>query len=394
MTASERVPLQNRAASVFVHVSDLRRAAEWYSELLGLPLIEQRLNGGPVYWFDIPGTGLILDNNANNRLNSDWREDMKPFVMLACDDIDEAMGHVMTNAELLHEPERFPDMAYFNFRAPDGSVYMACWARDGGNEPPLPTSLSPVRPRIGGVFLNVVDMKASAAWISELLGVPLQDEKTAESIYVVPTSRGADLLLDDNRARHGDDFKVLFMFDANDIDAAYAYVVERGMNVFHGIERHGTVSFFTLADPDGNLVMVCSDDHGAAGDIDGYTLVQLPVRDVRRAAAFYTDLLGYVLEHPERPLEDHMFLRTKSGQGPGLHLCEVPEDEFKVDHWLRDGKPVHGLELSSRDIRALYRKLVRSNVRIEAEPYFVHPCGGYVKFYDPDGHLICVNENN
>lgn len=129
------------------------------------------------------------------------------------------------------------------------------------------------------------------------------------------------------------------------------------------------------------------------GDIDGFTLVQLPVRDLKRSVAFYTETLGFMPEHPERPIEEHTFLRAKSGHGPGLHLCEVADSEFKADHWQRDGRPVHGLELHSRDISALYLRLVASGARIEAEPYFVKPCGGYVKFYDPDGHLICVNQS-
>ncbi|MEF3306361.1 VOC family protein [Paenibacillus sp. GYB003] len=391
-TASQRIPLQTGAASLFVHVTDLRRAAEWYSDLLGLPVKEERF-GGPVYWFDLPGTGLILDDNSSNRRNPDWREDMKPFVMFACDDIDEAYAYIGTKAETLGEPERYADVAHFCFRAPDGRVHMVCWSKDGGAEPELPTSLSPIRPRIGGVFLNVRDMRAGAAWISDLLGVPLKEEETSESIYVVPAARGADLLLDDNRARNGETFEIPFMFDANDIEAAYAYAVEHGMSVFHGIQRHGTVACFTLSDPDGNLVMVGSDEEERAGDIDGYTLVQLPVTDLKRSVAFYTDLLGYVPEHPERPVEDHYFLRTQSGSGPGLHLLEVAAGEFKTDHWLRDGKPIHGLELHSRNVRELHRRLVRSGVRIEASPYFVQPCGGYVKFYDPDGHLLCVNQS-
>lgn len=260
-----KVPIQNRAASIFVHVTDLRRSAVWYSDLLGLPLIEVRLNGGPVYWFDIPGTGLILDNNANNRLNPEWHEDMLPHIMFACDDIDEAYAYVKTKAEPFFEPERHPGMAYFNCKAPEGRPFMVCWAADGGQDPAAPESGSPILPRIGGVFVNVRDMKAAAAWISDLLGVPLHEEDTSGSIYVVPSTRGANILLDDNRVRNGDTFEIPFMFDSNDIDAAYTYAVERGMSVFHGIERHGPVAFFTLADPDGNLVMVCEEKVDTAG---------------------------------------------------------------------------------------------------------------------------------
>ncbi|TDF95956.1 VOC family protein [Paenibacillus piri] len=258
-TRANPIPLQNRIASIFVHVSDLRRAAAWYSELLGLPLQENQLNGGPVYFFPLPGTGLVLDNNANNRKNPDWREDMQPLVMLAADDIDSAYEYVKSKAEPLFEPERHPGMAYFNFRAPDGRAYMACWSEGGGQDSAPPESASPIRPRIGGVFINVREMKAAADWISDLLGVALPDDAADSSICIVPTSRGAHLLLDDNRARRGETFEIPFMFDSNDIDAAYSYAADRGMTIFHGIERLNTVAYFTLADPDGNLVMVCQE---------------------------------------------------------------------------------------------------------------------------------------
>ncbi|PYI53433.1 VOC family protein [Paenibacillus flagellatus] len=384
-----QIPLHKRIAAVFMHAADLRRSAEWYGELLGWPVAEERLNRGPVYRFELPGTALVLDNGSFDEPDPGKRAAPQPLVMLACDDIDAAYDYIRTKAEPLSEPVRGPGTAFFDFRAPDGRVYRVGRPEDGDDGKPAPDSASPVRPRIGGVFINVRDMKASAAWISELLDVPLRAEETDDSIYVIPNVRGADLMLDDNRARRGETFEIPLMFDCTDIDAAYAHAASRGMSVFQPIERHGDVSFFTLRDPDGNLVMVCQ---STEGEIDGYTLVQLPVTDLRRAVAFYTEVLGFVPEHPERPVAEHAFLRTRSGGGPGLHLLEVAESEFKTGHWSHGGKPVHGLELHSRDIRSLHKRLLKAGARIEAEPYFVEPCGRYVKFYDPDGHLLCVNQ--
>jgi catechol 2,3-dioxygenase-like lactoylglutathione lyase family enzyme len=72
-------PIKNKIGSVFVHVSDLRHSAEWYSKLMGLPLLEERLNGGPVYWFELEGeTGLILDNNQINREQTNWDKTIAP----------------------------------------------------------------------------------------------------------------------------------------------------------------------------------------------------------------------------------------------------------------------------------------------------------------------------
>lgn len=250
------LPIENRAASLFVHVTDLRRATEWYCKLLGLPIMEERMNGGPVYWFDLPGTGLVLDSDANNRNNPDWQQE-KPLVMLAASDIDRAYAYIGRKAQVLSEPHRFEGMAYFNFYDPEGNAVMACWSADGGKEYELPVTDSPVKANIGGVFVNVKDMEKAASWYSDLLGVPLNEEAVKQSVYSVPVTRGASLLLDDNRYSNHEAFEILFMFDTDDIHAAYDFAADRGMT-FHGeLERHGEISFFVLKDPDGNLIMVC-----------------------------------------------------------------------------------------------------------------------------------------
>lgn len=253
----KQLPIENRVASLFVHVTDLPRAADWYNQLLGLPLREERLNGGPVYWFDFPGTGLVLDSDSFNRANPEWSINNSPRIMFAVSDIDEAYSYLMDKANVLFEPERHGSMAYFNFRDPEGNVQMACWSADGGVNHELPITESPVLARISGAFIDIKDMKSAAAWYTDLLGVPL-DQRTAEqTVYTVPVKKGASLLLDQNRYLKQEPFSVLFMFDTDDIEASYDYAANCGME-FHGeIERHGEVSFFILKDPDGNLIMVC-----------------------------------------------------------------------------------------------------------------------------------------
>ncbi|CAG7652263.1 effector binding domain-containing protein [Paenibacillus allorhizosphaerae] len=250
-------PIENRVASVFVHVTDLRRSAEWYSRLLGLPLMENRLNGGPVYWFDLPGTGLILDSNVNNRKDPNWREEMKPRFMFPASDIDEAYAYLSEKAEVFHEPERHRDMAYFTFRDPEGNALMACWNGKPGEEPKLPATESPVLARIKGVFVDVKEMKATAAWYADLLALPFNESASGGAIYPIAVTRSAGLMLDHNRHRHNDSFSIPFMFDCRNIDEAYAFVKTSGIEVFGSIERYGQIAFFTVKDPDDNLVMIC-----------------------------------------------------------------------------------------------------------------------------------------
>ncbi|GIQ69436.1 hypothetical protein DUZ99_03385 [Xylanibacillus composti] len=249
------LPLENRVAAVFVHVSDLRRSAEWYSKLFGLPVLKERLNGGPVYWFDFPGTHLILDADTNNRLDPKWKENMEPLFMLPVRDIDEAYQYLNGKAERLFEPERHGSMAYFNFREPEGKALMACWTAQPSSDPEW-TGTSPIRPMIGGVFADVKDLQAAARWYTNLLKLPYDEKMASQSIYAVPVTRGAALLLDHNRHLNGDDFTERFLVETHDIQAALAYVQEQGMRLASELRDVPEMAEFALLDPDGNRIVV------------------------------------------------------------------------------------------------------------------------------------------
>jgi len=252
---AREVPLDNRVASLFIHVTDVRRSAEWYSKLLGLPVLEERLNGGPVYWFDLPDTGLVLDSDANNRRDPAWRESMMPRVMFAARDIDKAYGYLKERGTPFFEPERHGTMAYFNFADPEGNSQMACWT-ENYDPTAVPATDSPIGPRIGGVFVDVKDMKAMARWYTELLGLPLDELQAERPIYSVPVSRGAALLLDRNRHLNGESFTEICYFETNDFEAALAYARDNGFE-FAGEPAHfPDLSEFALIDPDGNRIVV------------------------------------------------------------------------------------------------------------------------------------------
>ena len=249
------VPLENRVASVFIHVTELRRAAEWYSRLLGLPVLEERLNGGPVYWFDLGDTGLVLDSDVHHRNNPSWSESAMPRIMFRARDIDEAYAYVKERATPFSEPERHGTMAYFNFADPEGNAQMACWTAEDAS-PPAPPTPSPIRPRIGGAFVDAKDMRKMADWYSALLGLPLDEEQAKRRIYSVPVTRGAALLLDGNRQANGEDFTEICYFETDDFEAALAYVREQGFTLAGEPAYFPDLSEFALLDPDGNRIVV------------------------------------------------------------------------------------------------------------------------------------------
>ncbi|WMT43328.1 VOC family protein [Paenibacillus sp. D2_2] len=249
------IPFVNRVASVFVHVTDLRRSAEWYSRLLGLPMMEERMNGGPVYWFDFEGTHLILDSNRVNRQNLDWDEGMMPRIMFEAKSIDDAYRYIQEKGEPLLELERHGTMAFFNFRDPEGNTHMACWSEQGDADA-LITGQSPILPRVGGVFVDVKNIREAARWYSDLLGVPFDEDVAAQHIYSVPVISGASLLLDQNRYLNQESFTEVFYFETEDFEAALAFVRSEGFELAGEPSYFPDLSEFTLLDPDGNRIVI------------------------------------------------------------------------------------------------------------------------------------------
>ncbi|PZD96114.1 hypothetical protein DNH61_09375 [Paenibacillus sambharensis] len=251
------VPLENRVGGVFIHVTDLTRAAEWYSRLFGLPVRQERLNSGPVYWFDFPETDLVLDSNAENRKNPSWHEGMKPRFMLPAADIDEAYEYIKfhANAELLTAPERHGPMAFFTFRDLEGNNLMACWS-----EEPIANhdqeAASPILPRIGGVFVDVKDMKAAARWYSSLLGQPLNEAGAEHPVYPVPVTGGAALLLDQNRHLNGETFTEIMYLETHDFEAALEHLKSIGVELAGEPAYFENLSEVPVLDPDGNRIVI------------------------------------------------------------------------------------------------------------------------------------------
>ncbi|MEF2967171.1 VOC family protein [Paenibacillus sp. M1] len=249
------LPIENRVGSVFVHVTDLRRAAEWYSRLLGLPIMEERLNGGPVYWFDFQGAHLILDSDAANRENPDWSEEMMPRIMFPTRDIDLAYQYIRDKGVTVWEPERHGTMAFFNFRDPEGNTQMVCWSEQNEVASRF-EGQSPIMPRVGGVFVDVKHMPSAARWYCELLGVPYEEDAAAQHVYSIRTASGAALLLDQNRHLNGDSFTEVFYFETEDFEGALNYVRDQGFELAGEPGDFPDLSEFALLDPEGNRIII------------------------------------------------------------------------------------------------------------------------------------------
>jgi hypothetical protein len=54
-------------------------------------------------------------------------------------------------------------------------------------------------------------------------------------------------------------YEILFMLVSPDVDGSKAFLESMGVPIFTDIERYGELVFFTVKDPDGNVIMICSE---------------------------------------------------------------------------------------------------------------------------------------
>lgn len=121
---------------------------------------------------------------------------------------------------------------------------------------------SPIKTKVNNVFIHVSNLKESAEWYSNLLGIPYDPEKVKSPVFNIPVTSETGLTLDDHT--FDPDFKlkpsshVLFNFLVEDVDEAYSFVKSNGITITKEIERIGDFAYFNFKDPDGNVLMICN----------------------------------------------------------------------------------------------------------------------------------------
>jgi predicted enzyme related to lactoylglutathione lyase len=112
-------------------------------------------------------------------------------------------------------------------------------------------------------------------------------------------------------------------------------------------------------------------------------LVAIPVSDVDRAKAFYTDQVGFNADHDHTVSEEVRFVQLT----PPGSACSIA-----LGRGLVDAPPgsVKGLQLVVRDVGAARRELAGRGVDVTEVQEF--PWGRFVFFEDPDGNRWSVQE--
>ena len=112
-------------------------------------------------------------------------------------------------------------------------------------------------------------------------------------------------------------------------------------------------------------------------------LVAVPVSDVDRAKAFYTEQTGFNPDHDHQVNENLRFVQLT----PPGSACSIA-----IGTGVTDVEPgsVQGLQLVVSDIDAAHADL--SNRGVEVSPVQDFPWGRFVFFKDPDGNGWAVQQ--
>lgn len=113
---------------------------------------------------------------------------------------------------------------------------------------------TPVLNEVGTIFIPVRDIEQARDWYCDLLGVKADGEVQFGHLYILPMI-SSGIVLDSKIYSEETVLKTpLFHFNTKDIEEAYAFMKNKGVEVTTGIE-HG--HYFNFKDPDGNHLMVC-----------------------------------------------------------------------------------------------------------------------------------------
>ena len=112
-------------------------------------------------------------------------------------------------------------------------------------------------------------------------------------------------------------------------------------------------------------------------------LVSVPVSDVDRAKAFYTDQVGFNADHDHRVGDSIRFVQLT----PPGSACSIA-----IGTGLVETAPgsAQGLQLVVEDVEAAREKLLESGVEVGEVQDF--PWGSFVFFSDPDGNGWAVQQ--
>ena len=121
---------------------------------------------------------------------------------------------------------------------------------------------SPITNKINTIFVHVSDLETSVKWYTQLLGQDYDPARIERPVYNIKIADHTGLTLDAGAEGVTKEPSIndtpLFNFHTENIDDSYAYVKALGYKIKSEIVRFNDFSFFTILDPDRNVIMICT----------------------------------------------------------------------------------------------------------------------------------------
>ncbi|MCA0988483.1 VOC family protein [Guptibacillus algicola] len=122
--------------------------------------------------------------------------------------------------------------------------------------------ISPIANKVHTIFVHVTDLESSVLWYTKLLSQEVDLEEVRKPVYNLKINHHTGVVLDagpEGETKQVDPSKhPIFNFHTDDIQQAYSFVKELGYKIDSEPIHFDDFSFFTVEDPDGNVVMICT----------------------------------------------------------------------------------------------------------------------------------------
>ncbi|WP_199616254.1 VOC family protein [Paenibacillus alkalitolerans] len=265
--------------------------------------------------------------------------------------------------------------------------------------------------RLLTIRLPVSDLQSSVAWYCEHFGMVVLNEgvKHAElavmengvkiypSLILSQTDAGHRL----NYSKHGA-VRSMIMMHASNMEGLFEKMVRSGAKVVlphSGEEGDGCGRFFEATDPSGNVIQIQANDGETPANhtrVEAIFNLEIPVRDVRKSAHFYANVLGFqLIREPDDQLaiakvgpfyESRFGYRDVQEFGFFLFRHDVPTPL----HYLDEGMIQECLVLQADDLAGLREKML--NIGYKAGDLRKNESGEEMSFTiaDPDENYIKV----
>ncbi|SEB40000.1 VOC family protein [Paenibacillus sp. GP183] len=112
-------PVLNQIGGVFIPVSNIENARDWYCDILGLP-VDGEILFGHLYVLPMKGPDIVLDS----KIYAEDKIYKVPAFQLSTNDIHQS--YEFMRAKQVQITTVIEHNKWFNFKDPDGNLLMVC----------------------------------------------------------------------------------------------------------------------------------------------------------------------------------------------------------------------------------------------------------------------------